>query len=188
MQFHFASAVLVVLLATAKVAQAALNAPRPHHLSISTQSGQLPKNTTIITIPTPSNPEYEEYPIPNSSLTLHLTLHLSLNRVAMEACLLSASVWIQAQYPQSAGMLTRDFEWKDRTGALFYINSLSKRLAWEDVGNVLRGLKLDLWDQGRYLNVAFTVEERTTKTIIGVGRLEEYVPPKPTSTGTVQSA
>ncbi|KAL2045180.1 hypothetical protein N7G274_002261 [Stereocaulon virgatum] len=187
MQFHFASAVLIVL-TTTELTQAAMSTPRPQHLSISTQPQHLPNNTTLTTISTPSNPEYEEYPIPNSSLTLRLTLHLPLDRVAMKACLLSASVWVQAQYPQSAGMLTRDFEWKDATGALFYISSLSRRLAWEDVGNVLRGLKLDLVDQKRYLNVAFTVEERTTKTLIGVGRLEEYVTPKPTSTGTVQSA
>ena len=38
---------------------------------------------------------------------------------------------------------------------------------------------MDLYDQGRYITTAFTVEERTTGTVIGAGRLEGYVPPKP---------
>ena len=71
---------------------------------------------------------------------------------------------------------------------MFNINSLSKRLTWEDVGNVLRGLKMDLYDQGRYFTAAFTVEERTTGTIIGAGSLEGYVPPKPpVSSGEVET-
>ena len=38
---------------------------------------------------------------------------------------------------------------------------------------------MDLYDQGRYFTADFAVEERTTGTVIGAGRLERYVPPKP---------
>ncbi|KAL2051895.1 hypothetical protein ABVK25_007810 [Lepraria finkii] len=183
------STLLILLLHITKLV---LAAPPEQKSSVITQPlPLLPPNhiTNVSTTALPtSNPVYEEYPIPNTSLTLHLTLRLPLNRIAMEACLLSASVWVGAQFPQSASIPKRDFEWKDHTGAMFNINSLSKRLTWEDVGNVLRGLKMDLYDQGRYFTAAFTVEERTTGMIIGAGSLEGYVPPKPpVSSGEVET-
>ena len=73
-------------------------------------------------------------------------------------------------------MPRRDFEWKDSAGALFYIESLSRRLIWEEVNNVLRGLLLELYDKNRYFTASFTVEDRTVEQIIGRGRLSKYTP------------
>ena len=125
--------------------------------------------------------EYETYGIPNTDLTLHLTLLRSLDPVAMGSCLNSAKVWISFQKSEEE-LPQRDFEWKDSTGALFYIRSLSLQLTWGIIGKVLSGLLKDLYDNGRYLALSFTVEDRSLQLFIGLGRLSKYEPVLPTLT------
>ena len=118
-------------------------------------------------------PGYEVYHIPNTDLTLHLTLLQDLDPIAMESCLNSARVWVNFQDPEEE-MPRRDFEWKDSAGAVFYIRSLSSHLTWGNIGNVLSGLLEDLYNKGRYIALSFTVEERSSQLFIGQGRLSKY--------------
>ena len=124
----------------------------------------------------PPFPYYEEYRIPNTELTLHLTLSGTLNRDAMRSCLQTALLWVGYQ-TQTASMSKRDFEWKDSAGAMFLIQSLSRRLIWREVNDVLKGLKQDLLDEFRIFTGTFMVEDRAEELIIGKGRLSTYSPP-----------
>ena len=122
------------------------------------------------------SPQYERFDIPNTSLALHLSLLEALHADAMHACIQSASVWVGHQR-QSASMQQRDFDWKDSAGAVFYVESLSRRLTWEEVNEVLQGLMQSLYDREKYLEASFTIEDREDQQIIGKGGLKKYTPP-----------
>lgn len=153
----------------------------PFALGQSSTSQLLKFNTTLIaTLPDPApNPSYEVYDIPESDLSLHLTLLLTLDHLAIQSCLLTASIWVG--YQRQSGIIPHvGFEWKDTAGAVFYIRSLSRHLTWADLKIVLRGLKEDLEDQHRYLTTSFTVELKSTQIFIAQGRLSRYKLPEPT--------
>ena len=141
-------------------------------------------NTSVVLLPTAV---YEEYKIPNTHLTLHLTLLGTLGRDAMEACLTSLTSWLSAMR-QSANMPTRDFHWKDPAGAAFFIESLSKRLTWQNVSDVLQGLRGDLYNEKRYFQSIFSVEDQQTGQFIGQGHLWEYNPPLPTGVAAISAS
>ncbi len=143
-------------------------------------------HNATLTLPVPI-PTYEVYKIPETDLSLHLTLLQTLDRLAMQSCLQTASIWVAYQ-TQSATIPDLGFEWKDTAGAVFYIRSLSQRLTWADLKNILRGLKEDLEDERRYFTTSFTVEQTSTQLFIAQGRLSRYKLPKPTSFSTAYQA
>lgn len=146
-------------------------------------------NTTYNATSTISMPgiSYEEYNIPETNLKLHLTLLRDLDYNAMQSCLQTATIWVGFQR-QSDLIPKPDFEWKDPAGAVFYIRSLSKRLSWADVKNILRGLKESLEEKGRYLATSFTVEEEPAQLFVAQGRLSRYRHPEPTLLSVTNSA
>lgn len=170
----FTMVTLMLLSSTSGLALAAPSLPTIPESSIS--QSILPNVTSDLTAP--GLPEYEDYKIPNTDLTIHLTLLQTLDRVAMEACLTTAILWVTYQRP-TVDLPKRDFEWKDGNGALFYIKSLSRRLTWGDVKSALRGLKEDLFDEARYFAASFTLEDRSAQQFIASGRLSRYTPPAP---------
>ena len=144
-------------------------------------------NLSLSTNPVPNNvsssdlllPGYEVYHIPDTDLTLHLTLLQNLDPIAMESCLSSAKVWVNFQKSEEE-MPRSDFEWIDYAGAVFYIRSLSSHLTWGNIRDVLSGLLEDLYNDARYLTLSFTVEETSSRLFIGQGRLSKYHRPLPT--------
>ena len=144
--------------------------------SIVSQRFALNVTSDDITLSAPPYPYYEEYRIPNTDLTLHLTLLGTFSLDPMKSCLQTALLWVGHQ-TQTAEMTRRDFDWKDSAGAMFVIQSLSRRLTWGEVNSVLKGLKQDLLDETRIFTATFTVEDRTEESIIGKGRLSRYTPP-----------
>lgn len=160
---------LMLLSGTSGLALAVPSFPTIQESSIS--QSIFPNITSGLTAP--GLPDYEDYKLPNTDLTLHLTLLETLDRTAMQACLTTAILWVSFQR-QTTDMPKRDFEWKDNTGALFYIKSLSRRLTWGDLKTVLKGLKEHLFDEVRYFAISFTLEERPTEQFIASGRLSRY--------------
>lgn len=141
---------VIVLTSFSSTAHLSIAAPNPtsiqqtsisHTLSLNATN----KNTSLSAIP---NPDYQDYPIPNTKLTLHLTLLQPLDRVAMGICLTTSKLWVGSQ-PRTEMIPRRGFEWKDAAGATVRIRSMSRRLTWGDVGDVLRGLNDGLYEEGK---------------------------------------
>ncbi|KAL6721399.1 hypothetical protein ACLMJK_000502 [Lecanora helva] len=152
-------------------ARSLVNTP---HLDINSPSiANTTSGNTLLSAP--PFPYYEAYKIPGTSLILHLTLLRPMSRDAMQACLQTATLWINHQ-KQTSEMQQRTFLWEDPAGALFYVESLSRRLTWGEIGQVLRGLKQDLYDEHRSFVASFTIEDCVDEHIIGKGRLSEYTP------------
>lgn len=81
----------------------------------------------------------------------------------------------------------RDFEWKESAGATFYIRCFSRRLTWEDVSNILWGLKQEFYDEFRYFTTSSTVEDQPIQQFIGLARLNKYRPLEPSNIAAVRA-
>ena len=130
----------------------------------------------------PSNPAYSQFDIPNSPLALGLSIRHGLKAEAIELCLQSAAAWLNAQ-PKTATMTGPGFSWKDVAGAEFYIAHADGTLIWQDVVDVVRGLKI--WELGSAMRrpvekeVSYSVIKKLSGTAIGQGYLVRYEHPPP---------
>ncbi|KAL9105055.1 MAG: hypothetical protein Q9163_000068 [Psora crenata] len=123
------------------------------------------------------NPAYSVFNIPNSPLSLELTVGNPLRPEAIRICLDSAAVWVNGQ-TQSASMSWPDFDWKDIAGAELYIVPARTPLIWQNVADVVRGLKLyelgSHTHRGVQMEASFDIIIDATGQLIGQGYLVRY--------------
>ena len=148
---------------------------------------RLPLNLTGSPSTCPSNPTYGQFDIPNSPLSLDLELRDALKAEAIDFCLTAAAAWIEGQ-TKSATMKEPNLDWKDVAGAEFYIAPTSAPLTWQNVADVVRGLKSyqlgSVTQKPVNMEASFTVVTKSGNEMIGQGYLVKYErPPLPPSVG-----
>ncbi|KAL9131264.1 MAG: hypothetical protein Q9217_000751 [Psora testacea] len=156
---------------------------RTGHSNTTSSTASTPLNLIDSSSSCPSNPAYSRFDIPNSPLVLELTVRNQLKPEAIRLCLESAEEWLNGQ-TKSAAMTGPHFDWKDAAGAEVYVASARTRLIWQNVADVVRGLKL--YELGSSLHrpvqmeVSFSVTVKSSGHEIGHGHLVRYdQPPAP---------
>ena len=149
----------------------------------------LPLSFTSLKAAVPSNPGYSQYDIPRSPLSLELQVRNSLHREPISYCLTSAAAWVAAAV-KTAQVPSAGFPWKDNAGAKLFIKPFKDALTWQDVADVIRGLKVwELGDAERppvMMEASFAIKETATGERVGSGFLVKYqAPPLPPSVATV---